>query len=475
MKNKNTFTPKRIILILVITIFVFEGILMYLLTFFQAFPLWVEGIIDSTILAIAVFPILYYFVFRPMINEIDHRFLAEKALLKNKLELEERVAERTQELSDTNEKLKGEIQERIQIEYELNKLARAVNNSPASVIITDNKGNIEYVNPKFTRLTGYTKEEAIGQNPRILKSGYQSEDFYKELWETITSGKEWRGEFSNLKKNGDQYWESASIAPLLNKKGEATHFVAVKEDITEQRAARELLKKNKDELQIYSEQLQDSNDMKELLLDIITHDLKNPAGVINGFSGILLEQDPTDEMIQAVNDSSNRLLKVIENATALASIAMGESIEKQEINLNQMLQDVRSEFKQMAKHAEMEIKFRPQGDIYINANPILSEVFKNYLSNSIKYAKDGKQIILEIIEEKESTQVYVKDFGTTITEEHREAIFLRQARLDNPAIKGRGLGLAIVKRIAEAHEAKVWVEPNEPTGNSFCFEIPNKN
>jgi PAS domain S-box-containing protein len=471
MKIKNTFTPERIILILAITIFVFEGILMYLLTFFHALPLWFEGIIDSAILTIAVFPVLYYFVFRPMIKEINHRTLAEKALLKNKSELEDKVEERTGELSDINEELKSEIHERIQVELELQKLARAINNSPASVVITDSKGNIEYINPKFTRLTGYTKSEAIGQNPRILKSGHQTEDFYKDLWDTITSGKEWRGEFCNLKKNGDLYWESASIAPVLNENGETTHFVAVKEDITEQRAAREMLKKNKDDLQIYSEQLKDSNDMKELLLDIITHDLKNPAGVIDGFTGLLLEQDSTDQMTQSIKKSSDTLLKVIDSATALAGVAMGESIEKQEINLSQMLQDVKSEFEQIAKHAEIEIKFHPPGDIYINANPILSEVFKNYLSNAIKYAKDGKQIILEIKEEDESIHVYVKDFGKTIAEENREAIFLRQTRLDSDQ-KGRGLGLAIVKRIADAHGGKVWVEPNEPTGNRFCFEIP---
>ncbi len=200
MKNKNTATPKRIILILAITIFVFEGTLMYILTFFQALPLWFEGIIDSAILTIAAFPVLYYFVFRPMKKEINHRTLAEKALLKNKSELEDRVKERTEKLSDINEELKSEIHERIQAELELKKLARAINNSPASVIITDNKGDIEYVNPKFTRLTGYTKVEAIGQNPKILKSGHQSDAFYKDLWDTITSGKEWRGEFCNLKK-----------------------------------------------------------------------------------------------------------------------------------------------------------------------------------------------------------------------------------------------------------------------------------
>jgi PAS domain S-box-containing protein len=117
-------------------------------------------------------------------------------------------------------------------EEQLRELSRAVEQSPASIVITDLRGNIEYVNPKFTDLTGYTLAEAIGQNPRILKSGELSPDAYRRLWETITSGREWQGEFHNRKKNGEFYWEFASISPVLDDAGRITHFLAVKEDIT---------------------------------------------------------------------------------------------------------------------------------------------------------------------------------------------------------------------------------------------------
>lgn len=120
-----------------------------------------------------------------------------------------------------------------QAEYQLRKLSQAVEQSPATVVITNTQGIIEYVNPKFTELTGYTLEEAIGQNPSVLKSGEQSDEFYKEIWETISSGKEWKGEFHNKKKNGEMYWETALISPIKNEKGEITHYLAVKEDSTE--------------------------------------------------------------------------------------------------------------------------------------------------------------------------------------------------------------------------------------------------
>ncbi|MBW2057562.1 MAG: PAS domain S-box protein [Deltaproteobacteria bacterium] len=158
--------------------------------------------------------------------------------------LEELVKERTAELQ-------REIDRRKKTEAELRKLSRAVEESPASVVITDTMGTIEYVNKKFARLTGYTAGEAIGQNPSILKSGRQSPGFYQELWETITHGNEWRGEFLNKKKNGDLYWEAASISPIKNDRGTITHFVGVKEDITDRKGAEEALRRAHEELEQY--------------------------------------------------------------------------------------------------------------------------------------------------------------------------------------------------------------------------------
>ncbi|HXF61472.1 MAG TPA: PAS domain S-box protein, partial [Caldilineaceae bacterium] len=119
-----------------------------------------------------------------------------------------------------------------QAEAQLRILWRAVEQSATAMIVTDVNGCIQYVNPRFTELTGYTPDEVLGQNPRLLKSGYTPRDEYVRLWQTITAGGEWRGEFRNKKKNGEPYWESATIAPIFDKDGEITHFIAVKDDIT---------------------------------------------------------------------------------------------------------------------------------------------------------------------------------------------------------------------------------------------------
>ncbi len=160
------------------------------------------------------------------------------------------VRENARAFSDTNGKILyydgivEDVTDRIKALEEINKLSQAVEQSPVSIIITDIKGNIEYVNPKLCELTGYKKEEVIGQNPRILKSGHTSPKEYKKLWEAISSGKEWRGEFLDKKKDGTFIWESASISPILNNAGKITHYLAVKEDITERKKTEQLILKS---------------------------------------------------------------------------------------------------------------------------------------------------------------------------------------------------------------------------------------
>ncbi len=136
-----------------------------------------------------------------------------------------------------------------QTEEELRKTSQAVEQSPVSIVITDLEARIEYVNPKFVTLTGYSAAEVLGQNPRLLKSGETPPERYRELWETITAGREWRGEFHNRKKNGELYWELASVSPIKNQDGVITHYLAVKEDITERKKAEEILRLNESRLE----------------------------------------------------------------------------------------------------------------------------------------------------------------------------------------------------------------------------------
>jgi len=150
-----------------------------------------------------------------------------------------------------------DVTERVRVNEQLRKLSRAVEQSGSTIVISDVTGNIEYANKKFVETTGYTLEEVIGQNPRVLKSGYTSPEEYKNLWETISAGGEWHGEFHNRKKNGDLYWESAIISPIINEGGKITHFLAVKEDITARKEALEALSASEAEMRAFFSAMMD--------------------------------------------------------------------------------------------------------------------------------------------------------------------------------------------------------------------------
>ena len=205
---------------------------------------------------------------RLMQRESERRFALE-ALQKVKDELETQVEKRTSELQAANVRLEEDITERRRAEEALRKLTRAVEQSPGIVLITDVAGNIDYVNPMFVETTGYSFKEVQGKNPRLLKSGETPPEEYKKLWDTITAGKTWRGQFQNKKKSGEIYWEDAVIGPIKDRQGEITHFLAIKEDITQRKQAEEALRVSEASLR-EAQQIAHIGNWK---LDLITNSL----------------------------------------------------------------------------------------------------------------------------------------------------------------------------------------------------------
>lgn len=236
--------------------------------------------------------------------------------------------------------------------------------------------------------------------------------------------------------------------------------------------ANEFTKESENKYRLLSEQLTEANIMKELLLDVITHDLKNPAGVISGMAELGVDENPENEMLQLIKDSSDNLLQVINNASVLSKVALEEGIDKEELDLVQMIENMKTEFESILINAGMNLEFDLPDRIIIKANPILAEVFKNYVSNAIKYAHGGEKIIICGKMEANHVLVDVLDFGDSIPVQEYENIFKRSIQLSKEKRRGRGLGLAIVKRIAAAHNAEVGVKPNKPTGNIFYIKIP---
>jgi PAS domain S-box-containing protein len=166
-----------------------------------------------------------------------------------------------------------EITKRVIAEENLRKLQRAIDQSSASVVITNIDGEIEFVNPKFIEVTGYTKEESIGKNPRILSAGNQSKEFYQKLWDAIKAGKDWKGEFLNKRKDGTLFWETATISPIKDSNGKITHYVAIKDEITDQKKMQEELENHRLNLEKLvekrTEDLERQNKFLQTLLDTI--------------------------------------------------------------------------------------------------------------------------------------------------------------------------------------------------------------
>lgn len=208
-----------------------------------------EEVVGMMIVSVLLALAIAAYVIRRIVVEMRHREKAENNLRQLNSELEIKIGERTASLEETNRCLSSEIAERIKKDALVHRLSAAVEQSPASVVITDLSGRIVYVNRKFLELTGYRRDEVVGQNPRILKSGQTKPEAYQQLWHSITAGKEWRGEFCNRKKNGDLYWEYALICPIREENSKISHYLAIKEDITERKQAEKELRLTRFSLQ----------------------------------------------------------------------------------------------------------------------------------------------------------------------------------------------------------------------------------
>lgn len=335
-----------------------------------------------------------------------------------------------------------------------------MNNLPDTIYFKDQDGRFIKVNSHQAEILGVaTPEDAVGRTdfdffPEPFAQAAR-EDELKVMGSMEAMGSKLE---RLVDEDGTVRWFSATKAPIRDKDGRSVGIVGVSRDVTER--------------QEFESAMEELNSLRELLLDIITHDLKNPAGVIQSVSQMALESEPDNELLQLIHDTSGSLLKVLQNTTLLSQAAFGEQIPMETLDLVQVIQESVQEAKLSLDQAGLDLGLDLPPNCDLKANPLISEVFKNYLSNAIKYAPDSEIIQITMEVENNSVLVKVKDQGTTIPAESQKAVFQRQVQLEGELKRGRGLGLAIVKRIARAHRGEVWVEPNTPKGNCFCLKLP---
>jgi PAS domain S-box-containing protein len=204
------------------------------------------------------------------------------------------------------------------------------------LFITNPEGKIEYVNPAFTDMTGYLFYEVQGKTLSVLNSGLQTKEFYENLWNTITSGNDWSGEYRNRKKNGEIYWQETVISPILNEKGNITHFVAVMEDIAEE-------KKMIEDLLFAKAKAEESDRLKSAFLANMSHEIRTPMNGIIGFTNLLKEQSLRGEdrkkYINIIKKSSERMLNTINDLIEISKIESGTmEFDISEVNINELLE-----------------------------------------------------------------------------------------------------------------------------------------
>ncbi len=358
------------------------------------------------------------------------------------------------------------------------KLTQAVEQSANVIVITGLDGSIEFVNRSFEILTGYSRDEVLGKNPNILKTDQLSEEVYKELWETITSGNVWEGRFFNRRKNGSTYWEKALISPIKNEAGNIINFIAVKEDITKELA-------DQSELERAKELAEETSRLKSEFLANMSHEIRTPLNVILGFTDLLLERaEGTEERKQLgiIKDSGVNLLELINDILDFSKIEAGKmSLNPQPFSLSSLLHSLRIMFSMEAENKGLSFSLEVESPLQeeLSGDQFrIRQVLLNLLSNAVKFTESGTvSLYCSCRSDEEKCIFTVKDTGIGIAADLREQIFIPFEQLDGSAkrrFSGTGLGLSITRKLVYLMGGSISLESEPGKGSVFTVVLPLK-
>jgi PAS domain S-box-containing protein len=352
------------------------------------------------------------------------------------------------------------------------------------VAITDQQGIINYVNDNFCKISKYSRDELIGQDHRIINSGYHSKEFIKEIWKTIANGKVWKGEIKNKAKDETFYWVDTTIIPFLDSNNKPFQYMAIRADITERKNAESViitLNENLErKIQTRTHELEAANKEMESFSYSVAHDLRSPVRAMHGYS-MMLEEDYG----QLLDEEGKRLLKEVGyNAKKMGALIddlltfsrLGrKEISKSRINMNHLADSILEDLKS---------KQEPIPDIQISElhdltadSALMRHVLTNLLSNAIKYSSKKETPKVQILSKKEDQQITysISDNGVGFDMTYADKLFGVFQRLhSDEEFEGTGVGLAIVQRIIQRHGGKIWAKGEEGKGATFYFSLPLK-
>jgi PAS domain S-box-containing protein len=354
------------------------------------------------------------------------------------------------------------------LQAERDRLDALLTNIGDAVMVTDPNGVIEYVNPGWERLNGYTASEALGKTPSISQSGHQSEEFYAEMWEAIRSGQTWRGEVVNCRKDGTFYDAALTITPVLDESGMVINFVGVQHDISS---------------------LKELDRLKSQFVSDVSHELRTPLTNIRLYLD-LLEKTTGDRAkaaryLRTLSRESERLANLIDDLLSLSRLDAGAvPFEPVPLDVNRLLSALVEDRRSLAAKRGLQLTMDPDLSLplIIGDDRLLTQVFTNLLTNAMNYTLDGGQITLRTsiknIANREWVQAMVEDTGLGISPNEINMIFhrfFRGSASQTTNAAGTGLGLAICREIVERHGGRITVESEGVAGRGslFCVWLPS--
>lgn len=337
------------------------------------------------------------------------------------------------------------------------------------VVITDSKGKISFVNDNFLNASGYTKSELIGRDSRELNSNFHPKSFYNEMFDTIKSGKVWKGEVRDVSKNGKQYWVDTTIVPMLNKLGKPYRYISFKIDISK-------IKNAELKTRQHAENLERINNELDQFAYVVSHDLKAPLRAINNLSE-WIEEDITD----IVDNETKENLKLLRGRVKRMEGLINGILEYSRagrikntnvlVDLKQLISDITA-----VTNTRPDVKFIIPGEMpkIITERVALEQILANFVSNAVKY-NDSENPVVEIGFKDLDTawEFSVKDNGPGIPKKYHDKIFvIFQTLQARDKIESTGVGLAIVKKLIEDKGGKIHLESEPGKGSTFSFTWP---
>jgi PAS domain S-box-containing protein len=341
----------------------------------------------------------------------------------------------------------------------------------AIVAVTDVQGTITYVNDKFCAISKYSKDELIGQNHRILKSGHHPKEFFQQMYHTIAHGQVWHGEIKNRAKDGSIYWVDTTIVPFMSADGKPRQYVAIRADITERKRAEERVLQRTAELETANQDL-------EAFTYSVSHDLRAPLRHMAGFSGLLWEEFGSkldaqgQHYIHRIQEGTRKMGQLVDELLSLARVSR-QSANLQVADLNAMVEEVVAMLKPEWDGRDVEWKIACLPSVACDST-LMKQVFQNLFSNALKYSRPRPRAVIEVGPAEANGQpvIFVRDNGVGFNMKYSDKLFGVFQRLHRSEdFEGTGVGLATVQRIIKKHGGRVWAEAELDKGATFYFTV----